>query len=251
MSIRLLGVAAVATALLAAAPGCAAAAVTTYTFTGLADGYGGLGEVLGFAGATFTDQAFTLTFRRDDATPGAQFYSDPAYSSIKGYGAVVPVTATLLLNGKTIEFGLGTGVVGQSQTDGATEGFQLFDNDSYNEVVSPGVVKFVGHLLAISASGGGTNYLPSSDYHTLPALTPGTTPLWTWSGQAEFSETTYNPSTHVTTSSKDNGKAYFRPLTMAIETSGAPEPNAWALMILGFGGAGAALRRRRPGFHGV
>lgn len=28
-------------------------------------------------------------------------------------------------------------------------------------------------------------------------------------------------------------------------TSGAPEPAAWALMILGFGAAGAALRRRR------
>jgi hypothetical protein len=27
--------------------------------------------------------------------------------------------------------------------------------------------------------------------------------------------------------------------------SGAPEPAAWALMIAGFGGAGAMLRRRR------
>jgi hypothetical protein len=28
------------------------------------------------------------------------------------------------------------------------------------------------------------------------------------------------------------------------QPSGAPEPGAWALMILGFGGVGAALRRR-------
>ena len=30
---------------------------------------------------------------------------------------------------------------------------------------------------------------------------------------------------------------------------GIPEPAAWALMILGFGGAGAALRRARPRAH--
>src|SRR5205085_1785822 len=30
---------------------------------------------------------------------------------------------------------------------------------------------------------------------------------------------------------------------------GVPEPGAWALMILGFGAAGAALRRRSPILH--
>ena len=30
-----------------------------------------------------------------------------------------------------------------------------------------------------------------------------------------------------------------------LSTSAAPEPGAWALMILGFGGVGASLRRRR------
>ena len=31
-------------------------------------------------------------------------------------------------------------------------------------------------------------------------------------------------------------------------TAAVPEPGAWALMILGFGGAGTVLRRRRSGF---
>ncbi|MBL8555957.1 MAG: PEP-CTERM sorting domain-containing protein [Phenylobacterium sp.] len=31
-------------------------------------------------------------------------------------------------------------------------------------------------------------------------------------------------------------------------SAGVPEPGAWALMILGFGGAGAALRRRKAAF---
>jgi hypothetical protein len=35
------------------------------------------------------------------------------------------------------------------------------------------------------------------------------------------------------------------PATFSAATVGVPEPAAWALMVLGFGGLGAALRRRR------
>jgi hypothetical protein len=43
------------------------------------------------------------------------------------------------------------------------------------------------------------------------------------------------------------GNAGFATLTVsgAPDVTGVPEPEAWALMILGFTGAGAALRRRR------
>jgi hypothetical protein len=33
----------------------------------------------------------------------------------------------------------------------------------------------------------------------------------------------------------------------SVTEGGIPEPGVWALMLLGFGGAGAALRRRRAG----
>ncbi len=248
MAVRTLVGAIVTTVLLAAAPGAAAAAVvTTYTFTGLADGYGGAGEKFGFAGQSFTDQAFTLSFRRDDAPAGALFYSSAGYSEIAGHHAAIPVTAILTFNGATIDFGLddGVGSVGQNQTDGATESFQLYASDTFIETISPGVNRQVGHGVSIRGGGAGSNYLPSSDYHSLPTLTPATTPLWTWFGRAEFSEVTYNSATGAVFSSKDNGKIYFRPLSMTIQTSAVPEPGTWALMILGFGGAGTALRRRR------
>jgi hypothetical protein len=38
---------------------------------------------------------------------------------------------------------------------------------------------------------------------------------------------------------------------LAPPTGGVPEPSAWALMILGFGAAGAALRRRRARLVGL
>lgn len=45
------------------------------------------------------------------------------------------------------------------------------------------------------------------------------------------------------------GEVAFRSTALAPPPTGAvPEPGAWALMILGFGGVGATLRRRRQGF---
>ena len=49
-------------------------------------------------------------------------------------------------------------------------------------------------------------------------------------------------------SGKDTGNPNGEPFLAALTTSnasGAPEPAAWALMIIGFGGLGATLRRRR------
>ena len=40
-------------------------------------------------------------------------------------------------------------------------------------------------------------------------------------------------------------KIYSGVATYAQATSGAPEPGAWAMMLVGFGGLGAVLRRRR------
>jgi hypothetical protein len=42
------------------------------------------------------------------------------------------------------------------------------------------------------------------------------------------------------------GEGAFR--STALAPAAVPEPGAWALMILGFGGVGATLRRRREGF---
>lgn len=56
-----------------------------------------------------------------------------------------------------------------------------------------------------------------------------------WLGLDDFSYTTFNPS-------GDNPPGE-RPAP--VPAANVPEPGAWTLMILGFGGAGALLRRRR------
>jgi len=43
----------------------------------------------------------------------------------------------------------------------------------------------------------------------------------------------------------DTGRVVNGPLAFLPDASAAPEPSAWALMVLGFAGAGAALRSRR------
>lgn len=44
----------------------------------------------------------------------------------------------------------------------------------------------------------------------------------------------------------DTGRHVNGPLAFVSDTGAVPEPSAWLLMILGFGAAGATLRRRRP-----
>jgi MYXO-CTERM domain-containing protein len=44
--------------------------------------------------------------------------------------------------------------------------------------------------------------------------------------------------------SGDNQPSGFRVTTSGLSTSAAPEPASWAMMLLGFGGLGAVLRRR-------
>jgi len=59
-----------------------------------------------------------------------------------------------------------------------------------------------------------------------------------------------NQRSRVTPISLDSAKAIFQTapdtkIDYSITVSPAPEPATWALMILGFGGVGAAVRRRR------
>lgn len=95
------------------------------------------------------------------------------------------------------------------------------------------------NTLTISSTGADPVIVPGSNFIN-PAngnqMSPGTNGLFTVYGTAGE---TFNS---ITLTSSGNS---FEIDNLATSVSAVPEPGAWALMITGFGLAGAALRRRR------
>jgi len=219
--IRWLALPAIATAIAFAPP--ASAAVVTYTYTGyVAEGTDQIGL---FGGGNLTGADFTAVFSRDDALA-----DDISLGEVNSYvrGAQA-VTGKLTIGGVTIDIG---GVNGeQSQFDnGAFEGF------FHHAAGVLGGLSFTASTMADP-----TDYLAGPDYHTLGPLTADNTPGFFWQGRFDFGAADpQDPNQGLFT----NGR--FVPYAVAVSSTGAvPEPATWAMMIMGFGGVGWTLRRRR------
>lgn len=215
----------------------ASAAVVTYTYTGKVDyGFDNAGL---FGGGALTGADFTAIFYRDDALarPDDIFLGE-VNSSVSGDDAFSPVRATLTIGAYTLDIG---GLYGdQTQTD--YDGYEGF---GHTAVGANGSLTMGGGTLGTFAPTS-LNYLPGPDYHSLPSLSLADMPGFDWSGAF-----TYIQSTDAAARGSILTSAIFNPTTLMVSpnpgggVSAAPEPSAWALMILGFGGVGATLRRRR------
>lgn len=219
---------AILTAVACAQP--ASAAVVTYTYTGHIDtGFDGIGL---FGGGSLNGLAFTAVFSRDDDL-AEDIFLGKENSYVRGAQAV---TATLKINDITIDIGGGNSE--QSQYDDADfEGF-------FHQAAGPLGSFSLGATTLGTFAPLKTGYIPGPDYHTLPSLSAEDTPGLSWFGRFDFgAPDPNNPSAGLFT----NGQ--FRPETIVVDGAtvpgGVPEPGAWALMILGFGAAGHALRRQR------
>jgi hypothetical protein len=97
------------------------------------------------------------------------------------------------------------------------------------------------NTLTISSSGADPMIIPGTNF-TNPAngdqVLPGTNGLFTVRGDAgeTFSSITLT-----------SGSNSFEIDNLAVKTGAVPEPATWAMMIMGFGGIGAMIRRR----HGL
>jgi len=240
------------TTILAASAAPASAAVT-YVFKGaITGGYDETG-VFGLAGLQLDGLGltFTATIVRNDVA-GAMYDSGPGYSSVGGFRDKSPLQATIDVNGKTFEFGSYLGQQGQDEDpDGcgpgcSTEQF-VFNAQAYHDIVDPisGVTTFLNNGLLLGGTGVYTDFLPSPDYHTLGSLTGadgvdffGELFLESYKLDAAGGRTAYS-----------RGVATLKPISLTVSgfdpPAAVPEPASWALMILGFGSAGAMLRRRR------
>ncbi len=211
--------------------GEAGAAVYTATYTGEVE-------------YTLTSGTITDFFDGSDVAPGAAFTAvfswdeadgafDDSPGSYSNYDGLLKATVTVGTSSYTFQSPHGL----ISQLDGA-EGENSGFGHYIDGLQAPGFAGNVGF-----GANGGADLVSSWDWRT-PAIYDLTGASTTGSFVLQAYQVLNGNFFEV-----GFAGASLRPLSLAVaregEVSAAPEPGAWALMIVGFGLAGTGLRRRR------
>jgi len=117
---------------------------------------------------------------------------------------------------------------------------------------SPGLFTFKDVTITNGAVVNTTSQLIASSFGTsVGSLSPAAP--WTHVSFTFTAGTTGSLAAYVGTTSSDAKGPLLDNLKLSVggPTSAAPEPASWALMLLGFGGAGSLLRRRRAGVAAI
>jgi hypothetical protein len=191
-------------------------------------------------GANLVGKAFTAHVVYDDAKPGTTDTGDVWYDFYYGAGAANPVTATIKLNGVTKTFGVGHGDDSSGQDyrqdysllpsctlDCTLASFQQNATDRYLD--GPFFT-----LNYINLGGFSTDGAFPGLAHTAPNYTNPPVDLYAFVNLFTQNEDTLE-------------ETHYAEVSVKIDSvgGGVPEPAAWSLMLVGFGGLGAALRARR------
>ena len=213
----------------------AAAAPVTYTYTGTVDHGADDFGLFGVGGASLSGAAFTAVFTRDDALAPDGIVVGAFSSSITEFDGLGAVTGVITING--VAYNVAPGLSQQNQyDDGIYEAFShIVEGGGAHLGLGGGTLGTLAPLAAY-------DYLAGGDYHTLASFSSANTPGFEMFGSFDFS-------------AKDMEGRSFASLRATqlvvspnpgVPTGGAvPEPATWAMMILGFGGVGCTLRRRR------
>jgi hypothetical protein len=253
-----LGAGAAALSLIAAQP--AWAVHTQVEITGTAH----VVDTTGLSGPPNTtyDTAFDLTFFTDDHTPGASFFSGAQFpfthlQALSGDNDANPVRSDIEL-GSGFGFSSGhnygppDGTANGTAAHGLLDPTSGFGSGGAMVYVATTIVSdpdfyllFFNELAIISPS----NFGQAGDSLSHP---------FTYDFQPEdtvlYADGEYLIQAGDARSISQQLEVTLTPKTLTVTSdapSGVPEPATWALMIAGFGGAGAALRRRaRPAVVG-
>ena len=193
------------------------------------------------AGAMLVGKAFTAHVVYNDAPVGAMHWSGAYYDYLTGDGAANPVTASILLNGVTKTFGATSGYderLDRTLLPGCTldctdASFQQHAEDRYT----------LGGLYTlnyINLGGFSSDGTLSGLAHTAPNFTNPPVALYAY--------VTLFEQDIFTLASRHSAAVSVRIDSI---TGAVPEPSAWALMLVGFGGMGALLRRRHAVAFGL
>ncbi|WP_372786307.1 PEPxxWA-CTERM sorting domain-containing protein [Phenylobacterium sp.] len=251
---RVLICAATAAVALAMGAASAEAAVRELTFSGLtSSGYDRTGE-FGFAQPTFdlANRAISITFRFDDGagqqvtTAHTQAIEGPGYGP--GYGGPAFGLQTLVTFNDVTRDLSGDAVQRVSTSDAAANGTGVGQTFGYSTredyapfYFYPAVPDLVRQYVVqawVYSSDTPASFASDASLTIGPSLIPS----YAYVGISGHS---YAGGVYEET---QRAELYFTPTSVTLSSVGAaavPEPGVWALMIMGFGGVGAALRNRR------
>ena len=223
------------------------AAIIVTTYRGVVDaGYDQTG-IFGAANASLGGMAYTAVYTTDDATPGALAVSFPTVSFIAGgtYNShrPTPTTATLTVNGHTVSIdGSYRGEVALYRPFADTrEVFETLSQElKYSDDFSIETGRFL-RFQTISLLGFVPGLAP--DFRRNMAYT---LPVGDYR-QGDFNDMRQNYDTGVV---EYSNYARLTLTSITVGPAGAsaavPEPATWAMMLVGFFGMGAAMRRGSP-----
>ena len=202
------------------------------------------------AGGSLVGKAFTANVVFDDAKGGAVKWGDVYYDYLTGNGAANPVTASILLNGVTKTFGATSGY--DERLDRTLQPGCMFSCTSadFQQNATDTYTKGGFYTLNyINLGGLSSDGSISGLAHTPFNYTSPPVDLYAFVNIFEQDIFTLDARHSASVSVKINS------ITGGIDPGGVrggvPEPSAWALMLVGFGGMGALLRRRRAVAFGL
>lgn len=235
----------VAAALAGAAP--ASALITTATYTGkVGFGFDTTG-MFGVAGASLDGADYVMVYTVDDAAPGAMQTSSATSSSITGSGANSPVHMAITVNGITHTINGNAQGTAQRRDEVHASGLGyvgLWDqvrhvSNEYSFVPGVSYHAYDSETYILSYA---QDFATSPDFRAALSY-GGTTGSDSLYNLVQFNDFDYLTGTQINYAYLNLNIGTLR--IASVPTGGAvPEPEGWAMMVLGLAGIGAAQRIR-------